>query len=192
MTKPTKYRQYGKGYVFNVLRREIRAARLKVILDEELGRTTSPEVKALAAMDLPRIVRLDHPAENATGRGSGDPATKDPGCGTRRREILAARLKVTLDELLGREPSPKVTRLSRMKLAPIAGRHQRVDEVTARRTYDPTDRDRVLSTLRREILAAQLQVELDKALGRETSEKVKLLSEMELPPITRAKDRDIT
>jgi hypothetical protein len=63
--------------------------------------------------------------------------------------------------------------------------------MTYRRTYDPTDRDQVLSTLRRGILAAQLQVELDKTLGRETSEKVKLLSEMELPPITSVNEGDI-
>lgn len=62
--------------------------------------------------------------------------------------------------------------------------------MTYRRSYDPTNRAQVLSTLRRQILAAQLQVELDKTLGRKTSEKVKLLSEMELPPITQSNERD--
>ncbi|MCG2621775.1 hypothetical protein LVY72_07565 [Arthrobacter sp. I2-34] len=188
MTKPTKYRRYGKGYVFNVLRREILAARLKVTLDKELGRPTSDKVKRLAAMDLPPIVRSDHPAEKATGRGTGDPANKDPGCGTRRRGILAARLKVAFGELLGRAPSPQMTRLSRMKLAPIAGRHHRVDEVAVRRTYDPTDRDQVLSTLRSEILAAQLKETLDELLGRETSPAVKRLARMKLPRIVRTYD----
>lgn len=37
-----------------------------------------------------------------------------------RREILAARLKVTLDEQLNRETSPTVKRLSEMKLPPIS------------------------------------------------------------------------
>ncbi|MDR6436870.1 hypothetical protein J2790_002013 [Paenarthrobacter nicotinovorans] len=37
-----------------------------------------------------------------------------------RREILAARLKVTLDEQLNRKTSPTVKRLSEMKLPPIA------------------------------------------------------------------------
>jgi hypothetical protein len=37
-----------------------------------------------------------------------------------RREILAARLKVTLDEQLNRKTSPIVKRLSEMKLPPIA------------------------------------------------------------------------
>lgn len=35
-----------------------------------------------------------------------------------RREILAARLKVTLDQQLNRETSPSVKRLSEMKLPP--------------------------------------------------------------------------
>ncbi|WP_420178833.1 hypothetical protein [Paenarthrobacter sp. TA1.8] len=37
-----------------------------------------------------------------------------------RREILAARLKVTLDQQLNRETSPTVKRLSEMKLPPVA------------------------------------------------------------------------
>jgi hypothetical protein len=134
MTKPAKYRRYGKGYVLNVLRREILAARLKVTLDEELGRPTSDKAKRLAAMDVPRIVRSDQHDENAADRGTADPAKKDPGCGTRRREILAARLNMALGELLGRAPWPHMTRLSGMKLAPIAGRHYRVHEVTAEHT----------------------------------------------------------
>jgi hypothetical protein len=48
MTQPTSYRRYGEGYVPNVLRREIMAARLKVTLDEELGRRTSETAKRLA------------------------------------------------------------------------------------------------------------------------------------------------
>lgn len=38
---------------YRMLRREILAARLKVVLDEELGRRTSPAVKRLSAMSLP-------------------------------------------------------------------------------------------------------------------------------------------
>ncbi|WP_354191377.1 hypothetical protein [Arthrobacter sp. UYCu712] len=46
-----------KEQVFATLRREILAARLKVVLDEQLNRETSPTVKALAQMKLPPIVR---------------------------------------------------------------------------------------------------------------------------------------
>lgn len=42
---------------------------------------------------------------------------------TLRREILAARLKVTLDEQLHRETSSTVKRLSRMKLPPLSSSH---------------------------------------------------------------------
>jgi hypothetical protein len=54
-----------------------------------------------------------------TKRGTYDPACKDQVFATLRREILAARLKVTLDEQLNRETSPMVKRLARMKLPPI-------------------------------------------------------------------------
>jgi hypothetical protein len=57
VNKHTKYRQYGSGHVFNTLRREIQAARLKVILDEELGRETFVKVRHLVPMDLPQIIR---------------------------------------------------------------------------------------------------------------------------------------
>ncbi|KQQ98411.1 hypothetical protein ASF72_18370 [Arthrobacter sp. Leaf141] len=53
------------------------------------------------------------------------PAKTNQVFATLRREILAARLKVTLDEQLRRETSPTVKRLAGMKLPPIAGPHQR-------------------------------------------------------------------
>jgi hypothetical protein len=59
--------------------------------------------------------------------------------------------------------------------------------MTYRRTYDPANRDEVLATLRREILAARLKVTLDAQLGRRTPPKVKLLSEMKLPPAVRSR-----
>ncbi|MGM0928826.1 MAG: hypothetical protein ACQEXN_03830 [Actinomycetota bacterium] len=56
---------------------------------------------------------------------------------------------------------------------------------TYRRAYDPTNREQVLSTLRREILAARLKVTLDNKLARETSGRVKLLAGVTLPPLVR-------
>lgn len=130
MNKPTKYRQYGTRPLSNVLRREILAARLKVTLDQELGRTTSDQVKRLAAMDLPRIVRQNCQDEYAADRRSYDSTNKDPAPGASRREILVARLKVSVNELLGRETSLKAIQQSRMRLAPLLRRHPRVDELT--------------------------------------------------------------
>lgn len=119
ITERRKYRASGNGHVFNTLRREILAARLKVILDEELDRPTSVKVKRLAAMDLPRIVRSVSHDDRATDRQTHVPTKKDQVFRTLRREILAARLKVTLDEQLGRETSRTVMRLAGMKLPPM-------------------------------------------------------------------------
>jgi hypothetical protein len=60
-------------------------------------------------------------AGNAT---RADPATKDQIFATLRREIFAARLKVTLDDQLGRETSPTVIRLSKMKLPIVRPLHR--------------------------------------------------------------------
>ncbi|MGO4383389.1 hypothetical protein [Specibacter sp. RAF43] len=124
MTKSANNRQYGKRPLSNVLRREIRKARLKVTLDQELGRPTSDEVKLLAAMDLPRIVRGTCQDENAADRRTCDSANEEPAPGASRREILVARLKVSANELLGRGISSELMRRSRVKLAPImSGMH---------------------------------------------------------------------
>ncbi|MEG9246844.1 hypothetical protein V6S67_01945 [Arthrobacter sp. Soc17.1.1.1] len=56
---------------------------------------------------------------------------------------------------------------------------------TPRKRYGPDGRDQMLTTLRREILMAGLKLTLDKQLGRVTSPKVKLLSELDLPPLVR-------
>ncbi|MCP1413685.1 hypothetical protein [Paenarthrobacter sp. A20] len=57
MTEQSNTDKAHKDQVFRKLRREILAARLKVTLDEQLKRPTSPTVKKLSAMKLPAIVR---------------------------------------------------------------------------------------------------------------------------------------
>ena len=64
----------------------------------------------------------------ASSRRKYNPAHKDQVFDTLRREILAARLKVTLDEQLHRETSPIVKRLSQMKLPPISRPYQADDD----------------------------------------------------------------
>jgi aromatic ring-cleaving dioxygenase len=120
-----------------------------------------------------------------THRRTYDPTNRAQVFATLRREILAARLKVTLDEQLHRPTSPKVKLLAQMKLPPLAMPCQGVDGATKRRTYDPTNKDQLFATLRREILAARLKVTLDAQLGRETSPTVLGLSKMKLPPRVR-------
>lgn len=91
-----------KRQLFVELRRNILAARLKVTLDEQLGRDTSDTVKRLAAMKLPPMPR----------RPDEDAAT------TLRRLIPLAKLRVTLDQELGRVTPPNVKALSLMKRPP--------------------------------------------------------------------------
>jgi hypothetical protein len=117
-----------------------------------------------------------------THRRTYDPTNREEVFATLRREILAARLKVTLDEQLHRPTSPKVKLLAQMKLPPLVMPCPPVDGETKRRTYDPTNKEQVFATLRREILAAQLKVTLDEQLGRETSPTVIRLSKTKLPP----------
>lgn len=53
--------------------------------------------------------------------------------------------------------------------------------MSIQRRYDPTQKDQVINTLRREILAARLKVTLDRKLGETTSDLVKKLAGMDLP-----------
>lgn len=64
-------------------------------------------------------------AGNAT---RAHPARTNQVFATLRREILAARLKVTLDEQLGRKTSPTVTHLAGMNLPPIGRPGQSGDD----------------------------------------------------------------
>jgi hypothetical protein len=52
-TSDEQYAGEGKAEMFDILRREILAARLKVTLDRELNRPTSDSVRRLATMKLP-------------------------------------------------------------------------------------------------------------------------------------------
>ena len=65
MPKIRRYSADSKDEIFDTLRREILAARLKVTLDEQLNRKTSSTVKQLAQMKLPPIVRLSEHGERA-------------------------------------------------------------------------------------------------------------------------------
>lgn len=89
-----------------------------------------------------------------------------------RREILAARVTVTFNEVLKRETPSPVKRLAGMKLPQM---------------YEQPDRSQARDRLRREIMAARVTVSFNEALNRETPGPVKRLADMELPrmPILR-------
>ncbi|MDK1359646.1 hypothetical protein QNO00_05120 [Arthrobacter sp. zg-Y1219] len=76
MVKERAYDPTDKAQVFRALRQEILAARLKVTLDEELGRETSPEVLSLSKMKVPPIARPQHLACD-TQAGGTETGTKD-------------------------------------------------------------------------------------------------------------------
>lgn len=118
-------------------------------------------------------------------RRTYDPANKDEVFSTLRREILAARLMVTLSGQLHRETSPTVKLLAGMKLPWIVRPTCRADDVANHDSKNLHRKDHIFSTLRREILAARLMVTLDGQLNRETSPTVKSLAGMKLPPIVR-------
>jgi hypothetical protein len=77
MTYRRSYDRNNRDEVAAVLRKEIRAARLKMTLDKKLGRETSPQVKLLAGLTLPPLVRQVHRARNAQADGGGPAASTE-------------------------------------------------------------------------------------------------------------------
>lgn len=68
-----KYDPTNRDQVLNALRQSILAAQLKVTLDEQLGRETSPKVLALSKRDLPPLVRVPQDGEAVSAnRGARD------------------------------------------------------------------------------------------------------------------------
>lgn len=122
----------ARALLSNELRLKILKAQLRVTLDEQLGRTTPESAKKLAALPLPPRFRVPRQDENEGNRRDCNPTTEEPAPGPSRREVLAARMKVSLNELRGRDPAPELMRLSRMRLAPIRRGKNAVDD-TARR-----------------------------------------------------------
>lgn len=116
----TGFRENGlthKEQLLRTLEREIFAAEMKVILDKELGRPTSPTVRRLAALKMPPIYE-QRSARGKTDQPASGRARKEQLLRTLRREIFAAEMKVILDKELGRETSEIVKRLAALKLPP--------------------------------------------------------------------------
>jgi hypothetical protein len=86
-----------------------------------IGESSKPESGLPGTANDPPVSGesgISEDESHAYRRGDG-PARKDEVSGKLRREILAARLKVTLDEQLNRETSPTVKALAQMKMPPI-------------------------------------------------------------------------
>ncbi|WP_417219616.1 hypothetical protein [Arthrobacter sp.] len=196
MADATKYRQYDGQPLSNVLRREIRKARLRVTLDEELGRTTPDAVKKLAAFELPPIVRERPQDEGTADRRRDGWQTLSNAL---RTKILKARLRVTLDEQLGRTTPESAKKLAALDLPPFVRVPRQDGRAAERRTPDPQndapasstfDRALLSNELRMKIRKAQLRVTLDEQLGRTTPESAKKLAALPLPPLFRVPRQD--
>lgn len=75
MTYRKTYDPADREQVASTLRKEIRAARLKITLDKKLGRETSPQVKLLASLSLPPLVRTFHRSGDAKADEDGSVTT---------------------------------------------------------------------------------------------------------------------
>lgn len=153
------------------IRRNIRAAQLRVALDEARGRPTPPAVVQLAQLPMPPLP--------AVGEGRS-PASREQTAQRIRRGIRAARLRVTLDEVLGRPTPPAVVRLAQL---PMPSPLDSLRSPGGQLRRDPVSRREVALYVRRSIRAARLRVVLDKELGRQTPEAVKRLAQTKLPPL---------
>lgn len=106
-------------------------AECKVVIQREQDESTLSDSVQRAPdredvrQDLPRPGESEASRLSLAGNATrADPATREQLFARLRREILAARLKVTLDEQLHRETSPTVKHLAGMKLPPTGRPHR--------------------------------------------------------------------
>jgi hypothetical protein len=100
-----------------------------------------------------------------------------------RRGIRAAQLRVTLDEVGGRQTPDAVMRLAQLTMPPLPSPFDTLRSPDGKLRTDPASRRKMAMYLRRNIRAAQLQVALDEARGRPTPEAVKRLAQTKLPTL---------
>ena len=100
-----------------------------------------------------------------------------------RRGIQAAQLRVTLDEIRGRQTPDAVVRLSQLTPPRLPSPFVTLRTPDGKLRTDPASRREMALHVRRNILAAQLRVALDKERGRVTPDAVKRLAQLELPEL---------
>lgn len=100
-----------------------------------------------------------------------------------RRGIRAAQLRITLDEVQGRQTPEAVVRLAQLTPPELPSPFVTLRTPDGKLKTDPASRRVLAMHVRRNILAAQLRVALDKERGRVTPEAVKRLARLELPPL---------
>ncbi|WP_156144197.1 hypothetical protein [Sinomonas humi] len=154
------------------IRHGIRMAKLRVALDGARGRETPPAVVQLSQLPLPLL-------PSAVEERS--PASREKTALRIRHGIRMAKLRVTLDGVLGRETPPAVVQLSQLRLPPLPSPLEALRSPEGRLRKDPESRRETALYLRRSIRAVRLRVVLDEELGRPTPEAVKQLSRLKLP-----------
>ncbi|SFT76172.1 hypothetical protein SAMN04487915_10398 [Arthrobacter sp. ov118] len=100
-----------------------------------------------------------------------------------RRGIRAAQLRITLDDLQGRQTPEAVLRLAKLTPPLLPSPFVTLRTPDGKLRADPASRRVLALHVRRNILATQLRVALDKERGRVTPEAVTRLAQMELPSL---------
>ena len=100
-----------------------------------------------------------------------------------RRGIRAAQLRITLDDVQGRQTPEAVVRLAQLTPPKLPSPFVTLRTPDGKLRRDPASRREMALHVRRNILAAQLRVALDKERGRVTPEAVTRLAQMELPTL---------
>jgi hypothetical protein len=100
-----------------------------------------------------------------------------------RRGIRAAQLRITLDEVQGRQTPEAVVRLAQLTPPRLPSPFDTLRTPDGKLRPDPASRREMALHVRRNILATQLRVALDKERGRQTPEAVKRLAQLELPEL---------
>ena len=99
------------------------------------------------------------------------------------RGIRAAQLRITLDEVQGRQTPEAVVRLAQLTPPKLPSPFATLRTPDGKLRTDPASRRVMALHVRRNILAAQLRVALEKERGRVTPEAVKRLAQLELPEL---------
>jgi hypothetical protein len=101
------------------IRRGIRAAQLRVTLDQLRGRQTPEAVVRLSVRTPPRLLSPFDTLRTPDGKIRTDPASRREMALYLRRGIRSAQLRVALDEQRGRPTPDAVKRLALRDLPPL-------------------------------------------------------------------------
>jgi hypothetical protein len=108
--------QTSREQTIRRIRRGIRSAQLRVVLDQTQGRPTPEAVVRLAQLTMPPLPSPLDSLRLPDGKLRGDPASRREIARHVRRSIRAAQLRIVLDERQGRPTPEAVERLAQTKL----------------------------------------------------------------------------